>query len=204
MNQGRLFIISAPSGAGKTSLVKHLIEHTPGVGVSISHTTRSMRPGEVNGQDYFFVSTAEFDTMLAQHAFLEHASVYDNCYGTSRHNVATILSHGQDVILEIDWQGAQQVKKLLPDSIAIFIFPPSIEVLRQRLQARGQDTEAIINRRMRDAIMEMRHYQEFDYLVVNDDFQQAFLQIQSIITTYRLLRERQRYKLQPLLDNLFN
>jgi guanylate kinase len=203
MSQGRLFIISAPSGAGKTSLVKHLIAHTRDLSVSTSHTTRPMRPGEMNGQDYFFVSNAQFAAMLEQQAFLEHAQVYDNFYGTAQQNVEALLNNGQDVILEIDWQGAQQVKKMLPESVSIFIFPPSIDVLQQRLLARGQDSDAVIARRMRDAIAEMSHYQEFDYLIVNDDFQQAFFEIQSIITTYRLERERQRHKLQALLDNLF-
>jgi guanylate kinase len=203
MNQGKLFIISAPSGAGKTSLVKHLVAHTQNLMVSISHTTRPMRPGEINGQDYFFVSDDVFAAMLAEHAFLESAQVYDNFYGTAQQNVEETLKNGQDVILEIDWQGAQQVKKMLPESVAIFIFPPSIGVLQQRLLARGQDSSEVIARRMRDAITEMRHYQEFDYLIVNDDFQQAFFEIQSIITTYRLTQQRQQQKLQNLLANLF-
>jgi guanylate kinase len=203
MNQGKLFIISAPSGAGKTSLVKHLVAHTQNLMVSISHTTRPMRPGEINGQDYFFVSDDAFAAMLAQHAFLESAKVYDNFYGTAQQSVEATLKNGDDVILEIDWQGAQQVKKMLPESVAIFIFPPSIDVLQQRLLARGQDSTEIIARRMRDAMTEMRHYQEFDYLIVNDDFQQAFFEIQSIITTYRLTQKRQQQKLQNLLANLF-
>lgn len=201
--QGRLFIISAPSGAGKTSLVKYLVANMRALSVSISHTTRPMRPGEVNGQDYFFVSNEMFSAMLGQGAFLEYAKVYDNCYGTARQHVEDLLNTGQDVILEIDWQGAAQIKTLLPDSVAIFIFPPSIEILQKRLFDRGQDSAAVIDRRMRDAITEMRHYREFDYLIVNDDFQLAFFEIQSIITAYRLQREPQQHKLQPLLDNLF-
>lgn len=203
MNQGRLFIISAPSGAGKTSLVKHLVTHTRDLSVSVSHTTRVMRPSEINGQDYFFVTNDQFAEMLGQQAFLEHAKVYDNFYGTAQQSVSDLLDKGLDVILEIDWQGAQQVKKMLPESVAIFIFPPSIEILRERLQGRGQDSQETIDRRMRDAIAEMSHYQEFDYLIVNDDFNLAFSQIQSVIIAYRLKRVRQQEKLQPLLETIF-
>lgn len=199
---GKLYIISAPSGAGKTSLVKQLRMQTPRLAVSVSHTTRAMRPGEAHGKDYYFVSVAEFQAMLAKQAFLEHAQVFDNFYGTAQQTVQDNLNQGLDVILEIDWQGAQQIKRLLPDSIAIFILPPSIAVLEQRLRGRGQDDEATIARRMRDAVAEMSHYAEFDYLVVNDDFAEALAQLQSIVVCQRLARERQVLEHQDLLASL--
>lgn len=202
MTTGKLYIISAPSGAGKTSLVKQLLAEMPRLAVSISHTTRPMRPGEIHGQDYFFVSVAEFQALLEQQAFLEHAQVFDNFYGTAQQTVTDHLNQGLDVILEIDWQGARQIKQRLPDSLAIFILPPSIAVLQQRLTSRGQDDEAIIARRMRDAVTEMQHYDEFDYLVVNDDFATALAELKSIITANRLIRNRQQAALQPLLADL--
>lgn len=202
MTTGKLYIISAPSGAGKTSLVKQLLAEMPRLAVSISHTTRPMRPGEIHGQDYFFVSVAEFQALLEQQAFLEHAQVFDNFYGTAQQTVTDHLNQGLDVILEIDWQGARQIKQRLPDSLAIFIMPPSIAVLQQRLTSRGQDDETIIARRMRDAVTEMQHYDEFDYLVVNDDFATALAELKSIITANRLIRNRQQAALQPLLADL--
>ncbi len=202
MNTGKLFIISAPSGAGKTSLVKRLVAEMNELMVSISHTTRAIRPGEKHAQDYFFISVAEFTAMIEQQDFLEYAQVFDNFYGTSEAKVKEYLVKGMDVILEIDWQGAQQIKQLLPESVAIFILPPSISVLEQRLTSRGQDSQDIINRRMRDAILEMNHYQEFDYLIVNDVFEQALQELKSIVTTYRLQQSRQSAKLTLLLNNL--
>jgi guanylate kinase len=204
MTIGTLYIIAAPSGAGKTSLVKQLVADTANLTVSISHTTRAMRPGEADGQDYYFVSVAKFQAMLAEQAFLEHAQVFDNFYGTARQTVQDNLNQGLDVILEIDWQGAQQIKRLLPDSLGIFILPPSIAVLEQRLRGRGQDDEAIIARRMRDAVAEMSHYREFDYLVVNDDFALALQELKSIITSQRLLRVRQEQQCQALLAALLS
>lgn len=204
MTIGTLYIIAAPSGAGKTSLVKQLVADTANLTVSISHTTRAMRPGEADGQDYYFVSVATFQAMLAGQAFLEHAQVFDNFYGTARQTVQDNLNQGLDVILEIDWQGAQQIKRLLPDSLGIFILPPSIAVLEQRLRGRGQDDEAIIARRMRDAVAEMSHYREFDYLVVNDDFALALQELKSIITSQRLLRVRQEQQCQALLAALLS
>ena len=204
MNIGKLYIISAPSGAGKTSLVKQLVADLANLTVSISHTTRAMRPGEVHGQDYYFVTTAEFQTMREQQAFLEHAQVFDNFYGTAQQTVVDNLNQGLDVILEIDWQGAEQIKKLLPESLSIFILPPSTEVLQQRLRNRGQDDEQIIARRMRDAVTEISHHGEFDYWVVNDVFAQALTELKSIIIANRLTRQRQQYHLQNLLVSLLS
>lgn len=204
MNIGKLYIIAAPSGAGKTSLVKQLRTELANLAISVSHTTRRMRPGEMHGQDYYFVSVADFQAMLEQQAFLEHAQVFDNFYGTAQQTVEESLKKGLDVILEIDWQGAQQVKKLLPDSISIFILPPSTEVLRQRLMNRGQDDEQTIERRMRDAVAEMRHYDEFDYLLVNDVFEEALVALKSILISHRLTRARQALNLQPLLASLLS
>lgn len=204
MITGKLYIISAPSGAGKTSLVKKLQTEMDQLVVSVSHTTRNMRNGESNGRDYFFVSVDTFQTMLEDQAFLEYAQVFDNFYGTAQKTVADNLAQGLDVILEIDWQGAQQIRKLLPDSLSIFILPPSIEVLKQRLQNRGQDSDDIIARRMRDAVTEMGHYPEFDYLIVNDDFDLAFNQLKSVITANRLLQITQQQRLATLLQNLLN
>ena len=204
MTIGKLYIISAPSGAGKTSLVKQLQTEMDQLVVSVSHTTRQMRSEEKDGQDYFFVSVEAFQAMLESQAFLEYAQVFDNFYGTAQKTVEDNLAQGLDVILEIDWQGAQQIRKLLPNSVSIFILPPSIEVLKQRLQNRGQDSEEIIARRMRDAVTEMSHYPEFDYLIVNDDFDPALNQLKSVITANRLLQSSQQQRLAPLLQNLLN
>jgi guanylate kinase len=188
-SRGTLYIISAPSGAGKTSLVKALVQEQTDVSVSVSHTTRTPRPGEENGKHYFFVDKVTFERMREEGAFLEHAQVFDNFYGTSKAAVLQQLQDGRDVILEIDWQGAQQVRRFHPQSISIFILPPSRNELQVRLQGRGQDSADIINRRMKDAITEMSHYNEFDYLVINDDFQQALTQLRAILTARRQLRE---------------
>lgn len=204
MTTGKLYIISAPSGAGKTSLVKQLRQEMDKLVVSVSHTTRAMRSGETHGGDYFFVSVEAFKVMIEQQAFLEHAQVFDNFYGTAQKTVEDNLARGLDVVLEIDWQGAQQVRKMLPDSVSIFVLPPSIDILKQRLQNRGQDNEETIARRMRDAVTEMSHYPEFDYLIVNDNFDLALSQLKSIVTANRLLQTTQQQLLAPLLQNLLN
>lgn len=184
--RGQLYVISAPSGAGKTSLVKALREHLPGIAVSVSHTTRARRPGEEDGVDYHFVDHAAFERMAAHGEFLEHAQVFDNYYGTSKSAVELNLSAGQDVILEIDWQGAQQVRAIFPEARGIFILPPAREVLEARLRGRGQDGEDVIARRMRDAVTEMEHYDEFDYVVVNDIFEEALRELACIFRAERL------------------
>ena len=168
-----LFIIAAPSGCGKTSLVEALIKKTKNLCVSVSHTTRPPRPDEVNGINYYFVSINEFEEMIKNNAFVEHAMVFDNHYGSSTKLIREKLDEGIDVILEIDWQGARQVKKNMPNSIGIFVLPPSKEALLGRLQERAQDDEITINRRMSDAQNQMRHFNEFDYLIINDDFGNA-------------------------------
>jgi guanylate kinase len=201
--RGSLFIISAPSGAGKTSLVKALLEQTPDITVSVSHTTRPMRPGEEHGVHYYFVNQDTFEDMRRQGLFLEHAQVFDNFYGTSRQSVETTLNQGLDVILEIDWQGARQVRSVFPDSFSIFILPPTREALRERLTRRGQDDEAVIQRRMRDAIAEMSHCDEFDYLVINDEFDLALKQLQHIVYATRLRSTSQQARHRQLLLELF-
>ena len=202
MNKGTLYIISAPSGAGKTTLVKKLIAKTNNLIVSVSHTTRQTREGEIHGKDYFFVDVETFQTMQHENAFLECAQVFDNFYGTAQQTVEDNLAQGKDVLLEIDWQGAQQVRHLLPECVSIFILPPSIETLRQRLEARGKDDVEIINRRMKDAVTEMSHHSEFDYLIVNDDFSEALKALKSIVLTNRLKQSRQSQNLKTLLSNL--
>ncbi len=204
MNKGKLYIISAPSGAGKTSLIKKLLPQVEKLMVSISHTTRAQREGEQEGVDYFFTSIEAFKAGITQGKFLECAQVFDNFYGTAQSSVEANLKQGIDVILEIDWQGAEQIRKLLPDTLSIFIVPPSSEALRERLQGRGQDSDEIINRRMQDAVTEMSHYAEYDYLVVNDDFNSALIELQSIILANRLNIKRQQAVLAPLLTSLIN
>jgi guanylate kinase len=200
---GTLYILSAPSGAGKSSLLRALLDAMGGtVAVSVSHTTRKPRPGEVNGRDYHFVDLATFQDMVDEGAFLEYARVFDNHYGTSRQVVEQQLSAGQDVVLEIDWQGARLVRKLIPESTGIFILPPSRETLRERLQGRGQDDPAIIERRMRDAISEMSHYHEYDYLVINDVFEHALDDLMAIVRSSRLRLAPQLFGQAVLLRSL--
>lgn len=206
MNLGTLYIISAPSGAGKTSLVKALLERLAGISVSVSHTTRAPRPGEQDGVDYHFIDKAEFEQLVAAGDFLEHARVFDNYYGTRRATVESRLEAGEDVILEIDWQGARQVFEAFPQAVKVFILPPSREALYQRLTGRGQDSEAVITRRMRDAVSEMRHFDEYHYLIFNDDFDTALAELEALLRARRLRREaqQQRYAapLQELLEPL--
>lgn len=182
MSVGRLFILSAASGTGKTSLANALIESVPNIEFSVSHTTRAPRPGEKYGVHYFFVSREEFEMMVAAGQFLEHAEVFGNLYGTSRPQVEQRLKQGKSVILDIDWQGARSIKTRMPEAVSIFILPPSRAALEERLIKRGQDSPEVIARRMRDAVSEMRHYKEFDHVVVNDDFQAALGDLKAIIT----------------------
>jgi guanylate kinase len=182
MGVGRLFIFSAASGTGKTSLANALIESVPNVEFSVSHTTRAPRPGEKYGVHYYFVSREEFEMMVAAGQFLEHAQVFDNYYGTSRPQVEQRLKQGKSVILDIDWQGARSIKTRMPEAVSIFILPPSRAALEERLIKRGQDSPDVIARRMRDAVSEMRHYDEFDHVVVNDDFEAALADLRAIIS----------------------
>ena len=204
--QGTLYIISAPSGAGKSSLLRALLEsgRVPWAELSVSHTTRAPRPGEVDGQDYHFVDPGQFQAMVDAGDFLEHARVFDNHYGTSRDAVTARLEQGIDVILEIDWQGARRVREQLPATLSIFILPPSRNALQKRLTGRGQDGAEVIARRMRDAVSEMSHFDEYDYLVVNDDFQQALDDLVQIFTGQGepYGRERQRQAQSGLIDGL--
>jgi guanylate kinase len=201
-HSGTLYTVSAPSGAGKTSLVAALVERCSGIRVSVSHTTRPIRPGERDGVNYHFIDEATFTGMLERREFLEHARVFGNLYGTSRLWVEQELAGGTDVILEIDWQGARQVKALLPETCAIFIMPPSRETLQQRLQSRGQDDDAVIAGRMAEAVEEMSHYEDGDYLVINDEFAVALDQLEAIIVSQRLRTQRQKQALTPLLTDL--
>jgi len=195
-NSGTLFIVSAPSGAGKTSLVAELLESDPGLRLSVSHTTRPSRPKETAGVNYHFVDNAAFEDMIAAGAFLEHACVFGNYYGTSKAAVAEPLAAGQDVLLEIDWQGAALVRQVLPEAVSIFIVPPSQEALRERLQGRAQDDPDVIESRLAEAKTEMRHYDEFDYLVVNDDFAIALDELRAIV-----LAERCRVRTRAARDS---
>ncbi len=199
---GTLYIVSAPSGAGKTSLVKALVDAQPQVRVSVSHTTRAMRPGEVDGVNYHFVSREEFLARLERNEFLEHAEVFGNLYGTSQRWVEQTLAEGYDLILEIDWQGAQQVRRLMPQAKSIFILPPTKEALRQRLNNRGQDSDEVIEKRMREAVSEMSHYVEYDYLVINDDFAHALIDLQSIFRANQLKQQAQQQRHARLLSEL--
>jgi len=202
--KGQLIIVSAPSGAGKTSLVKKLVEVVNGLEVSVSHTTRAQRKEETPGLDYHFTTEIDFQNIIADNGFLEHAKVFDNYYGTSRDLVNKKLSEGVDVILEIDWQGAQQIRKVVADSYSIFILPPSKKILEQRLLGRGQDSEEVIARRMRDAVDEMSHYIEYNYLLVNDDFDLALEELIGVIKSKRLEMARSKVNNVDLIQQLLN
>ncbi len=195
IGRGRLFVIAAPSGAGKTSLVRALMEREPGLRFSISYTTRPQRPTEQHGRDYFFVGRDEFERMVANGEFLEHAQVFDNRYGTARRPVEAALATGQDLILEIDWQGAAQIRKALPECVSIFILPPSRAELERRLRGRGTDTEEVIQRRLRDAATDMAHWREFEHVVVNDDFARALGELQDIVAGHGGASRRDRAEL---------
>lgn len=199
---GTLFVISAPSGAGKTSLVRALVAGLDNIQVSVSYTTRAPRPGERDGIDYHFVDAARFRAMLDQGLFLEHAHVFGRDYGTSRPWVLEKLKQGVDVILEIDWQGARQVRNAWPDCVGVFILPPSRGTLEQRLRSRAQDSAEVIARRMSAARQEMEHYAEYDYLVVNDDFAAALGELSCIVRARRLRGQVQARRLEGLLNNL--
>jgi len=203
MNTACLFTISAPSGAGKTSLVKALREKMQNsVAVSVSHTTRPIRFGEIDASDYHFVSPDKFTQMVNEDQFLEHAQVFDNFYGTARESVEKLLDSGKHVILEIDWQGARQVKQKMPETVSIYILPPSREVLEQRLIDRGTDDRKTIERRMMEADKEMSHYGDAEYLVINQDFDMALHSLECIIHTQSLTLSRQKAKNKGLFDSI--
>lgn len=199
---GHLYVISAPSGAGKTSLVKALLAARPELAVSVSHTTRTPRPHELDGRDYHFLAPARFRELVAAGAFLEHAQVFDNYYGTGREQVQVKLATGASVLLEIDWQGATQVRKAMPKCESIFILPPSRATLEQRLRTRGTDSDAVIARRLADAAGDISHCQEFDYVVVNDRFEQAVADLLAIIDGHGDKLRANRAEIGPLLQSL--
>ena len=203
-SSGTLYIVSAPSGAGKTSLVTALTTDDQQIRVSVSHTTRAMRPGEQHGVNYHFVVHEEFKALIDQGDFLEHAEVFGNFYGTSRSALQQTLDQGFDLILEIDWQGAQQVRKLMPEALSIFILPPSQEALRHRLHGRGQDSEAIIDGRMKEAVSEMVHYDEYDYVIINDEFGAALEELKAVFVANRLLLKKQQQRHGALLKELLS
>jgi guanylate kinase len=202
LSEPNLYVVSAPSGGGKTSLIAALLERDPNTRLSISHTTRAPRPGETDGVHYHFVSAAEFDRLAREGEFLEHARVFDHRYGTGRAAVERELAHGHDVILDIDWQGARQVRQSFPSCRSIFIVPPSIAELRRRLAARGQDTAEVIERRMRDARSEISHWAEFDHVIVNDDFEDALADLEAIIHTDRPRRSETAARTAEILAEL--
>ncbi|MDR3477176.1 MAG: guanylate kinase [Gammaproteobacteria bacterium] len=199
---GNLYVISAPSGTGKTTLVKALVESIPGITVSISHTTRPKRPAEMHGVNYYFIEEAEFQQLVEHNDFLEHATVFDRHYGTSRRWVEDTLRRGIDVILEIDWQGAKQIQDLFPNSISVFILPPSVSDLYQRLIKRNQDNIEIIKQRITDVRESTNHLGDYDYMVINDDFSAALSDLKIIVESGRLIQRRQSIKFSKLIKEL--
>ena len=206
MNQsrGNLFILSAPSGAGKSTLYKALLAQDEQVRISVSHTTRAARTGEEDGREYFFIDADNFLDMIAEDAFVEHAQVFDNYYGTSKKAIADMLDQGLDVILEIDWQGARQVRELYPDALSIFILPPSTKALDDRLRGRGTDSNEVIERRMSKAVSEMSHYDEYDYVVINDQFEPALDDLSTIFNALRLSTSSQAVRYKEKLAGLLS
>lgn len=201
-NHAQMFIVSAPSGAGKTSLVRRAIAELSELTVAVSHTTRAKRPGETEGEHYYYVSREEFEQMIDSDQFLEYAEVFGNYYGTSMKGVNAALSNGTDVILEIDWQGAAQVRQKLADVISIFILPPSRNTLIERLRGRGQDSDEVIEKRTAEAVLEMRQYHRADYLIINDDFDQALDELKAIVLSHRVLKSSQALRHAGLITSL--
>jgi guanylate kinase len=199
---GNLFIVSAPSGAGKTSLVNAMLSITPDVDLSVSYTTRSPRPGETDGKEYHFVSRETFLEMAGSGDFLESAEVYGNLYGSSQSWIREATARGRDILLEIDWQGAAQVRRVFPDCISIFILPPSLQVLESRLRARAQDSDEVIARRMQAACDEIAHVAEFDYVIINDKLDDSVRQLQAVVVAAGLRRSRQLVRHQDLMNQL--
>ncbi|WP_237485579.1 guanylate kinase [Vibrio hippocampi] len=206
MGKGTLYIVSAPSGAGKSSLISAMLETNPtyAMKVSVSHTTRGMRPGEEHGVHYHFVEKHEFEALIKQNAFLEYAEVFGNYYGTSRPWIEETLNKGIDVFLDIDWQGARQIREQMPQAKSVFILPPSNSELERRLNVRGQDSEAVIAKRMSEAKSEMSHYGEYDYVIVNDDFDGALVDFKAILRAERLKQDKQSTKYKGMLDALLS
>jgi len=200
--QARMFIVSAPSGAGKTSLVRRAISELEKLTVAVSHTTRGARPGETDGGDYYFVSRDDFESMIDQDQFLEYAEVFGNYYGTSVGTVQEALGQGQDVILEIDWQGAAQVRRKLEDAVSIFILPPSRATLIERLKSRAQDSDEVIEHRTAEAVLEMQQYHEADYLIINDNFDEALAELKAVVLSHRVLKSRQSLVHAGLITSL--
>lgn len=202
MQQGKLYIVSAPSGAGKTSMLKQLISRMPELNVSVSHTTRAARPGEEHGKNYFFVTKDEFEALVGEQAFFEHAEVFGNHYGTSKHAVQDMLDEGKDVILEIDWQGARKVREQFSNAVSIFILPPSKKALESRLNDRQQDSAEVVQARMQEARDEMVHFNEYDYVIINDDFEKAVNELQAVFVAEQLRLQEQEQRHEWLLTEL--